>query len=392
MKRKRLLMMLGSVCLALMLALPLVASCGPATPEEATEEIAALESKLSAEKAKSAGLEDDVSDLEAEITALKAPGEVLEWFPATYASAGMIWDCLVHIADVITRNSDGRIVATATVPGAVCPVEEQLDAVAMGVTPAMFWYPGYFSGKIPITAVSADIFYAPVNKAEAKYLYEDYEGGQIIELIRDTYADYGDIYLVGYSYVAVDGPLCSNVPIYSITDLDGVPWRSSEVRAEVLAHFGAATIWCPGDEIYTLLATGVVDGCNYGGVPTMIGMGFHEVTKYWTKKPLTGETCAIPFCVSGTVWNGLPDDLKSIVQTAIRSSTVLGALDGQLAMAEAWRQAEEYGMEIIEWSDEDCAKWYEGFRLKTQAYRTDPAVDELYILLEPVLQEWGYWE
>jgi len=69
MKRKRLLMMLGSVCLALMLALPLVASCGPATPEEATEEIAALESKLSAEKAKSAGLEDDVADLEAEITA-----------------------------------------------------------------------------------------------------------------------------------------------------------------------------------------------------------------------------------------------------------------------------------------------------------------------------------
>ncbi|GAJ22050.1 unnamed protein product, partial [marine sediment metagenome] len=64
-----------------------------------TEEIAALESKLSAEKAKSAGLEDDVADLEAEIAGLKAPGEVLEWFPATYASAGMIWDCLVHIAD-----------------------------------------------------------------------------------------------------------------------------------------------------------------------------------------------------------------------------------------------------------------------------------------------------
>jgi len=85
--RKRILMLIGSVCLALMLAVPLVASCGPATPEAAAGEIANLESKLAAEKAKSAGFEDDIADLEDEIAALKAPAEVLKWKPSCWASA-----------------------------------------------------------------------------------------------------------------------------------------------------------------------------------------------------------------------------------------------------------------------------------------------------------------
>jgi len=384
--------MLGSVCLALLLALPLVASCGPATPEEAAEEITALESEIDELEGDVAAKDAEISDLEDEITALKAPGEVLEWFPATYASAGVTWDALVYIADAITRSSDGRIVVTATVPGAVCPPQEQLDAVAMGTTPAMFWYPGYFSGKIPITAVTGECFFTPINLAEFKYLYEDYEGGQIIELIRDTYANYGDVYLVGYSYVRTDTPMCSNVPLYGIADLDGVAFRGSEVRAEVLAYFGAGTIWVPGDEIYTLLATGVVDAVQYGEVPTMISMGFHEVTKYWVKKPLLGQATAIPFAVNTKVWNELSDDLKSIVQTAIKGSTVISALDGQLIINEAWKDAEDYGIEVIEWSDEDCVKFYEGFRIKTQAYRTDPAADKMATLLEPYMKEMGYWE
>ena len=85
------------VSLALVLAVSLVAgACAKAVPEGAAEEeIAALESKLAAEKAKSAGFEDDIADLEDEIAALKAQGKVQTWEPATWATAGIIWDTAV---------------------------------------------------------------------------------------------------------------------------------------------------------------------------------------------------------------------------------------------------------------------------------------------------------
>lgn len=186
--------------------------------------------------------------------------------------------------------------------------------------------------------------------------------------------------------------MCSAVPIHGIADLEGIAFRGSEVRAEVLAYFGAGTVWIPGDEIYTMLASGAIDACHYGEVPTMIDMGFDEVTKYWVKKPLLGEVTAIPFTVNTKVWNELPDDLKCIVQTAIKGSTVISALDGQFMIDKAWRDAEDLGIEIIEWSDEDCAEFYEGFRVKTQEYRTDPIADRMATLLEPYMKEMGYWE
>ena len=80
-------MLVGSVCLAVMLALPLVASCGPAAPEEGAE--AELEAKLAAEKAKVSSLEDEVADLEDEIAGLRAPGEVYKWRLADEYGAAM---------------------------------------------------------------------------------------------------------------------------------------------------------------------------------------------------------------------------------------------------------------------------------------------------------------
>ncbi len=66
MRRKRILMLIGSVCLALMLLVPLAVSCGPATPEEAAEEIAALESEID-------GLEGDLAAEKAKVSDLGKP-------------------------------------------------------------------------------------------------------------------------------------------------------------------------------------------------------------------------------------------------------------------------------------------------------------------------------
>lgn len=317
--------------------------------------------------------------------------KVQTWEPSTWLPSGIIWDDLVYIADYITQGSDGRIVVTPSAPGAVCPVEEQLDAVATGATAAMHVWPGYFSGKIPITFAHGDCVAAPPTVADMRQLYEFYEGGRINELFQEEYAKYG-VTLVGNQYWVIDNIITSNVPIYGVDELKGVGFRSSEMVAEALALLGAGTVWTPGGEIYTNLATGVVDACTYSNAYDAWSMSFHEVTKYWVKKPIVSGPGCDAFLVNPDVWNALPDDLKAIVKSAIDAGTMRSILTAEVMIDEAWKWAADYGIEIIEWPDEDCAVYYEALRSLLDKYREDPACAEMFDILDRYMVEKGYWK
>lgn len=296
------------------------------------------------------------------------------------------------MCEYVEKMSNGRIVMTPTAPGAVCPVEEQLDAVASGATGAMDCFPGYYSGKIPIEFAHADCVCAPKTFAEMRYLYEYYQGGRIMELFQEEYTKYGDIHLVGHHYMIFDTIISSNVPIYGVDDLDGVAFRSSEMIAEALAKLGAGTVWCPGPEIYTMLATGVVDAVTFCSTVDNIGLGFHEVTKYWVKKPVMAGPGLLTFIVNEKVWQELPDDLKAILEAAVQAASWRTCATLEIEIAKGWKFVEDYGIEIIEWPDEDCAIYAEALRSLLDKYREDPACAEMFDILEDFMIEMGYWK
>jgi len=394
-KKKKLLTLVGSICLSLVLAALLLPACAPAAPEE---EVAELEAELAAKDAEITGLEgdiddleDEVSDLEKEITALKKPVKVLEWEPSTWSPAGMVWDDLCFMCDYINEASDGRIVATPSSPGAVCPVEEQLDAVAIGTTEAMNMYPGYYAGKVPITFIQANGAAGPTTPGELRDMFEFWEDGRIWEIQQEEYANYGDIVLVKNHYRIADMIMNSNVPLYGVDDVEGVMFRTSELTAEALAYLGAATVWCPGGEIYTMLATGAVDACTYSCPATDIAMSFHEVTKYWVTKPLCLGPGANAFVVNGTVWNGLGDDLQAIVKSAVDAGSMRDILTADTANVRASKFAADYGIEFIEWSDEDCITFAEANRACLGPYYADPAAAETLDIMERWMIDMGYW-
>jgi len=52
---------------------------------------------------------------EAPETGDRKPAKVQEWEPATWTGAGLVWDGLVYLSELITEESGGRIVVTPTV-------------------------------------------------------------------------------------------------------------------------------------------------------------------------------------------------------------------------------------------------------------------------------------
>ncbi|MFO7738176.1 MAG: TRAP transporter substrate-binding protein DctP, partial [Desulfatiglandaceae bacterium] len=224
-----------------------------------------------------------------------------------------------------------------------------------------------------------------------RHLYESYEDGKIMKILREEYAKHG-VYLVGNLYWTLDNLMISKVPIRGIEDIKGKKFRSSELIALQLAHLGAGTIWTPGDEIYTNLATGSVDAITFSHAADMVSMGFHEVTKYWVKFPTVVGPAADALIVNMKVWNALPDDLKAIVEAAVEVGTARNAFEAELAIAEAWKFVEKHGIEVIKWSEEDARKLASTAKIVVpKKYTDNPAFAEIFKVVERWAGEKGYW-
>jgi len=313
MKRKRLLIMLGSVCLALMLAVPLVASCAPATPEEAAGEVAALESKLAAEKAKVSGLQGDVSDLEAEIAELRAPGEVevTTWRWQTYAGTEEDFWVQRFVQD-IEKMSDGRLVIDWYYGGTLVPSDQMLDAVRTGLLDGSHGAGCYWPGEILLGNLES----MPFEWCGWEHTIRIWHGLGFLELMREDYAEHG-IYFLAPDIEGVRGAynLISNQPVSSLDDMRKLKIRTSGPTAKVLEKVGVATVFLPVEEVYTAAATGAIDGFIYGTYVHYYGMGMQEVFGYYLEDGFQAPYCCSWF-VNMDAFNAIPANLQTIVENA----------------------------------------------------------------------------
>jgi len=304
----------------------------------------------------------------------KVEFEAREWRPSTWLSAGIIWDDLLYLADVITEGSDGRIVVTPTAPG------------------AMDMWPGYYPGKIPLGGVEGgDMLPGFAEMAQLRDFWENYENGRITELFREDYAAFGDVYWVGAHYWECPNMINSRVPIPNAAALEGMKFRSSEGIARALTMMGASTVWCPGPEIYTMLATGVVDACTFSHAYDTLSMGFMEVTDYLITYPLMCNHVTDCFVVNGTEWNSLTPDLQVLVKAAVNAASWRGCNEfvvmNELAIKSA---VDDYGITLQAWPEEDGAKYVEAMgEVLAEEKERSPRVAEFIDLYFQYLDEYG---
>jgi len=352
-RKKRILMLIGSVCLAMMLVVPLAVSCGPATPEEAAEEIAALEAKLADSEKEVKDLEGEVSSLEKEISALKKPAEVFEWRVQTaHAAAALAHKLFVEFTERLAEVSDGRVIITPFAGGDVVPVFETFDNIIAGTIEGDLTGSVYWSGKdaafVLFSAVPGDP--TEVWQQDAWY----WEGGGI-ELARELYGEYGIFYVSPMSLGAES--IHFKEPVRSFDDLEGVKIRTiAGITAEFFEKLGCSVVLLPGGEVYTALETGVIDAFEYGDPATNWPVGFHEIVDYFVYPSAHAPNSIWNFNVGVDVWNELPNDLQALVEATAREANANTWYTSHLATYEAIDKMIEYGNERIYWSAEMYAE------------------------------------
>ena len=390
MKKKKLLALIGSICLTLVLAALLLPACSPAAPAADGADCSDVEADLAAEKAKVKGLEDEVSDLEEDIADLQQPAKVYRWEPAVWINAGSPYDFLVYFSENINETSDGRIVSTPSAVGAVAPAEELAEAVSAGTTQAMLPTPSYYAGKFPMAAVYNTSIGLP-SWVDMFNCYEVFKDGRAFELYKQEMEKLYNLEVVGERIGPVLAIMSMSVPIPDISALEGLKFRCGDDHfAGPLDALGASTVWAPGSEIYTMLATGVVDGFTYGSAYDHYGMSFHEVTSHWLRSPSIMGANNEQFVVNRDVWNEMPDDLKDKVNVALDAANLRQGTEGEYLIASAWKEVIEYGIVPVEWPAEDAALWVEKQLEWMGQYNDDPAAKEFNEIVKEYDTMMGY--
>ena len=251
----------------------------------------------------------------------------------------------------VDKMSGGRMKIQLFPVGALFPVKEGLEAVGSGIAEIGMMTGFYFTGKLgKIGSMESGLPGAEHNPTERyAFFYEK----RFIDIVREAYAPHNVYYLA--PNLSPPWELVSKVPLRGKADFAGKKIRGGGIEAEWFKSMGGEGVFISGAEVYTALATGVVDAVRWGSADQNLAKGFHEVAKYYIKPaPMPAPNNNI--LVNLDAWNSLPPDIQAIMDTAARQASMDYMAKGAAQASSALVELQNKGMEVItipaeEWSE-----------------------------------------
>ena len=171
----------------------------------------------------------------------------------------------------------------------------------------------YWKGKDPNTLYFTSMPFSLTAPEQLAWFY--YGGG--IDLMQKVYAKHGVLSFPGGNTGNQMGGWFRK-EINSVEDLQGLKMRIPGFAGEVLAKLGAKPTNIAPGELYTALERNTIDALEWVGPSLDLRMGFHKIAPYY----YTGwhePGTELQFIVNQKTWDGLPDDLRAILRTAMQA-------------------------------------------------------------------------
>ena len=214
--------------------------------------------------------------------------------------------------------SGGRIVVDKTFSsGELAPWDDLVPALQSGLIDVAHVWGDCVAKEVPALRQSHFAAQAMAGRPEVLWtLYRDAPRGFGLEQIyREEFRDKANLHLVGSIFVDAC-TLALKDPIEKLEDLEGRPLWTSNDLAMTLEPSGMIYTPLAVEDIYTSLASGIIEGVEYGGISCAYDMRWYEVTNYIVLPELVAGNVQF-FIVDGDQWDALPDDLKAICEAAV---------------------------------------------------------------------------
>ena len=206
----------------------------------------------------------------------------------------------------IEARTGGRVKITLFPGGQLVPPGETLDACSKGVFEMMGSVGLYWGGIVPEAFIEFGLPMVGKSRFETMTLF--WERG-LLQLSREAYGERNLFYL---NVAPADGQVIhSKVPFSNLAGLRKLKVRAFGQYGKFMEKLGVKTVAVPYPELYSALATGVVDAAISGN-GEYEEMRFNEVAPNMTFPPVV-ETITGHWMVNKKVWDELPADLKNII-------------------------------------------------------------------------------
>jgi TRAP-type C4-dicarboxylate transport system substrate-binding protein len=257
-----------------------------------------------------------------------------------------------NLANNIETMSNGRIDVQVLYSGEGIGTTGILSAVKTGLISMGAPFQSMHAGELPAGIVEIGLPGGTDDVGELSTLF--HEKGWA-EVLKKAYGEQGMVWLDPYIQPPVY--IITKKEIKSIDDFKGLKIRAPGAYGKFLRNLGASPVSLAWSEIYTSLATGVIDGSIGSNMIDHRDGNHVEVAKYMYRLPLAGAQ-VLPIVVNKKAWNKLTPDLQAIVKAA----TAVHAQE-QMTKSILWESQAVADMEAkgLLWSPEpseaDKAAW-----------------------------------
>ncbi len=250
------------------------------------------------------------------------------------------------LAKDIETKTGGKIKVQVLFSGEGVGSSGLLGAAKSGLVQMIAPFQALNAGELPAGIIELGL---PGGTADTDKLYKLFHEQGFGDILKKAYAAQGLVWLEPYIQPPVY--IITKKPIKSIKDFQGLKIRAPGAYGKFLRNLGASPVSLAWSEIYTSLATGVIDGSIGSNMIDHRDGNHVEVAKYMYRLPLAGAQ-VLPILVNKAAWDKLSDKLKKEVYEA----TVDHAKE-QLTKSRQWEKeaVDEMVKKGLKWSPEPSA-------------------------------------
>lgn len=276
--------------------------------------------------------------------ALPASAAEHNWrFSNLYGRGTAFGELYEHLGKNIEQLSGGKIKVQVMYSGEGVDSKNLLNAVKTGLITMGAPFQPMNAGEMPAGVIEVGL---PGGTSDTDKLYNLFHTKGWGKVLEKAYASQGLVWLEPYMQPAVY--IITKQPINSVEDFKGLKIRAPGAYGKFLRHLGASPVSLAWSEIYTSLATGVIDGAIGSNMIDHRDGNHVEVATYMYPLPLAGAQ-VLPVVVNNNAWKKLTPEL----QAAVRKATEIHARE-QLIKSREWEAEAVTEMEAkgLQWSPE----------------------------------------
>lgn len=282
---------------------------------------------------------------------------------------------LLTFAENVKVMSSGRFIITPLSGGKITNGPDIYLAVKDGRAEMGNGWPNWWSGQNPAWAIMNAGPFDFMN-LDASMMF--FINGKGTEQANKLSKDDGVVWRAAW-WPGMEFGLLSKKPIPDLSALKGKKVRIGPgLPSEVLtAASGAYTIPLIPQEIEPALKSGDIDAVEWTTSRGVLDLGIHKTARHAIVPAVWQPSVLSDFLINEEAYTKLPEDLKKILEVAIKAYSLETTLKSKEADMKAFKELKNTGLVVNTWSADDIKQWRKANEKIIKKYKRDSFSKEL---------------